>query len=339
MILKSYETEKIKSHLIQNQMFLFYGENYGLKKDIRKLIKIEISKDKSELETVSLFEDDILKNKEKFYNLIFSGSLFSNKKIITIYNASDKILTCIDDIVEKFPKDIFLIIFADILDKKSKLRNLFEKNDKTICIPCYQDNEKGLEIIAINELKNEKISISKESINLIIRKSEGDRNNLRNELEKIKSFSKNKKEVSLEQIKKLTNSSNEIKTDQLINVCLCGEVIELNKILEHLSVENLNQIMLIKLLGNKVRRLLNLVKEKKENQSIDAFISTVKPPIFWKEKPLVKKQLDIWNLIELKKIIYELNNIEVSCKQNPQISSIIFFNYFINLCKKASVYS
>ena len=68
-------------------------------------------------------------------------------------------------------------------------------------------------------------------------------------------------------------------------------------------------------------------------------ISSVKPAIFWQEKPLVKKQLTIWKLNELKKMINEINNTELLCKKNPQISNSIFFNLFNSICKKANSFS
>ena len=193
MIIKSYEVQKNKSNFSKNNFFLLYGENQGLKKDIRKFIKTTLEQKDSNTEILSIYEHEILKNEENFYNFIYAGSLFNSKKIITIYEATDKIIQKISDFYDKYPENIFLIIFSEILEKKSKLRNFFEKNKKTICVPCYLDNEKDLRIIAQLEFKKNNIMVSQEIINLLIEKSNSDRNNLRNEIEKIKSYSLNKK--------------------------------------------------------------------------------------------------------------------------------------------------
>ena len=97
--------------------------------------------------------------------------------------------------------------------------------------------------------------------------------------------------------------------------------------------------MLLRILSNKVQRLLNIKKQEDKSNNIEDLINTSKPAIFWKEKPLVKKQLSIWSLIALKKIINEINNTEFLCKKNPQISRIIFYNFFSEICKKASSFS
>ena len=128
MITKSYEIKKNLINFLKYNLFLLYGENYGLKKDIKESIISSIRKQDNNLEILTLYENDIIDNEEDFYNSVYSGSLFGNKKIITIMNGSDKIIEQVKDINDKYPKNILLIIFASELEKKSKLRNFLEKN-------------------------------------------------------------------------------------------------------------------------------------------------------------------------------------------------------------------
>ena len=337
MIIKSYELQKKVSNFLKYNFFLLYGENFGLKKDIKDLIKAKVNDEKVEI--LSLYENEIIDNEENFYNAAYSGSLFNNKKIIIIYEATDKIFKKINDVYEKYPENITIIIFSEILEKKSRLRLFFETNDKTVCIPCYLDSVKDLEIIAKLELKKNNVVLSQEILNLLIEKSNFDRNNLRNEIEKIKSYALNKKNLELEEVKSLINFSGDYKSDVLINECLCGNILQYNKILSELYVDTVNQILLLRILANKINRLLKMKEQKSETKNLDDLINASKPAIFWKEKPLIKKQLSIWNLSDLKKIIYEINYTELLCKKNPQISKIIFFGFFSKICKKASSYS
>ena len=339
MILKSYELHKNPSNLSKYNLFLLYGENDGLKKDIKELIKINKKQQDTNIELLSLYENDIIDSEENFYNSMYSGSLFSNKKIIIINNGTDKILKQAKDIVDKYPENVFLIIFAGTLEKKSKLRNFFETSIKTLCIPCYLDSDKDLEIILRTELKKSNIILQKDAINLLIERSNGDRNNLKNEIEKVKSFALNKKNLEIDEIKFITNFSGEYKADNLINECLCGNIPQYKKILSELYINTLNQMFLLRILNNKIQRLLSMKELENDYNNLDSLLNASKPPIFWKEKPMVKKQLTIWSLNDLKTTIHEINDTEVLCKKNPQISKIIFFNFFTKLCKKASNYS
>ena len=188
-------------------------------------------------------------------------------------------------------------------------------------------------------MKKNNIILSREIINLLIEKSNADRNNLRNEIEKIKSYSLNKKKLELHEIKSLINFSGDYKSDIFINECLCGNVSQFKKILSELYVSTVNQILLLRILSNKSHRLLKIKEQVNKSNNLDNLINMSRPAIFWKEKPLLKKQLSIWNLDDLKTMIDEINTTELLCKKNPQISASIFLNFFSSICKKASNFS
>jgi len=160
-----------------------------------------------------------------------------------------------------------------------------------------------------------------------------------NEIEKIRSYSLNKKKLELDDIKSLINFSGDYKSNNFINECLCGNIKQYKKILSELYADAVNQILLLRILSSKTQRLLKIKEEENKSSNIDSLINATKPSIFWQEKPLVKKQLSIWNLNDLKKIIIEINNTELLCKKNPKISKILFFNFFSDICKKASNFS
>jgi len=339
MIIKSYEVKKNSQNFSNYNSFLLYGENTGLKKDIKNYIEEVIKKKDDNLIVLKLYENEITGNEEIFYDFISSGSLFSSKKIIIIFEATDKIIKKVNDFYEIFPENIYLVLVSGILEKKSKLRNFFEKNEKSICIPCYLDTAKDLEIIAQSEIRKNNLSISREALNLLIEKSNSDRDNLRNELEKIKSYSLNKKTLDLNEIKTLINFSGDYKSEILVNECLCGNTLQYKKIISELYSNVVNQILLLRILGSKVQRLLKIKAQDVKSANLDNLLNASKPAIFWKEKPIVKKQLSMWSLDELNKIIVEINKTELLCKKNPQVSNIIFFNFFLEICTKANNYS
>ena len=336
MIIKSYEIQKNISNFSKKKIYLIYGENTGLKKEIANSIKNAVIKKDDNLEILSTYESEILDNEETFINFIYSGSLFGNKKIINIFEGTDKIYKKIIDIHANFNENVFLIISAIALDKKSKLRNFFEKDNNTICIPCYPDSDRDLGDIIRSELKINNISLSNESINLLIEKSNSDRGNLRNEIEKIKSYSLNKKNIEIDEIKILINFTGDYKSDVLVNECLCGNIFQYKKIISELYVNTINQVLLLRILSNKVQRLLNIKKQETKSISVESLINISKPPIFWKEKSIVKKQLSVWKLNDLKNIAKGINNTELLCKKNPQVSNVIFFNFFLEVCVLAN---
>ena len=323
MIIKSYEVSKID--LKKNFFFLFYGENEGYKKQI-----IEEKFRKIYIENIHTYEEnEILQNQESFFNTILTKSFFENEKLIIINRATDKIKTIIDEILEKEIDDLVLIVNAQILDKKSKLRSLFEKNKKTICVAFYADNSQTLSSIINNFFRENKIPVSQQSINLIVQRCRGDRLNLQNELEKIKSFTKNKKIIDIKDILKLTNIAENYSVSELIDNCLAKNTKRTINILNENNYSLDDCILIIRTFLIKSKRLLRLSKEIDNNKNIDEIISSFKPPIFWKDKDIIKQQIQSWSYNNIKNLIYKINETELIIKKNSVNALNILSDFII----------
>ena len=211
MIYKSFELNKIK--LNNHKFYLFYGENEGLKDETIKNLFEKNYQDK-----IQRYEEkEILDNIESFFNSILTKSFFDNEKLIIINRTTDKIKTTIEDLIEKNPEDIQIILNSKNLEKKSTLRKFFEKEKSIVCVPFYEDNNQTLNSIISLFFRNKKIPISQQLINILIERSRGDRKNLNNELEKIESFSLNKKNLNIEEIIKLTNLADNYSASELVD--------------------------------------------------------------------------------------------------------------------------
>ena len=314
MIIKSFETNKID--VDKDKIILMYGKNEGLKKQLTDKITSKFN----DIETYE--EKEILDNSNNFLENILNKSLFSEKQIFLIKRASDKIYKIIEEINLKEISDT-IIIYADNLEKKSKLRSYFEKDKQLICIPFYLDNDQTLSKIAIEFFQKRNILISQLIINQIVTRSLGDRENLYNELLKIDSFSKSGKKLTYDTIKKLINLSENHSISELINNCLEKNKVKLIKILNENIYSNDDCIVILRTLLTKSKKLLILSREYEKNKNIDLTISTAKPPIFWKEKETTKRQIQSWKPQKLRLLIYKINELELIIKKN--------FNNSLNL--------
>ena len=337
MLIKSYEILKKDLNFLNS--FLIYGENTGLKQDIVKSV-IELKEKKDiKYKKFKFEEEEIIKNQNDFFNLIFSGSLFDKKKVIFVNRTTDRLFNLISEISKKDIKDILIFFEADRLEKKSKLRNLFEKNSNLACIACYQDNNFDLIKIINNEIKQAKIKLSTESINLLIERASGDRNNLRNEVNKLKSFALNKQMVSYDQVKELTNMVGNYQNDYIVNICLNGDKKKLNKILRENNFSFEDFLILLKIFSKKIHRLLKIKIFNRMEKNLDQIFNQIRPPIFWKEKEDVKKQVRLWNEKKLNLIIKKINKIELNCKKNQELSTNITLDFLTTVCNEVNNYS
>ena len=318
MIIKSYEINKKK---IDNfKFFLFYGENQGYKEESIKLI---VKKD----EVVSYYyENEIFNNLDQFTETLITKSFFENKKLIVVKKATDKILTLIENLFKKELEDVKIILVADELTKKSKLRNYFEKDKNLLCSAFYADNYQSLIFIVNDFLRNNKIEISREIINLIIERSQGSRLHLKNELEKIRNYSLNKKTINLNDVKTLSNLNDNYQVSELVDNCLAKNKIKLTKILNENNLSNYEVIKIIRVFLSKAKRLYE-IKKNTNNLNIDSAINNFKPPIFWKDKDLVKKQINNWTLKSIKLLLIETNKTEYLIKKNFSNSLKILLDF------------
>ena len=328
MINKTYEINKI--NLNKFNLFLLYGENEGFKNEI---IKNKFEKNYPE-KIYRYDEKEILEKKEEFFNSILSKSFFEKEKLIIISRSSDKIKDIIEEISLKRIQDIKLILLANILEKKSKLRNFFEKHEEAICIPFYADNTQTLSSIAYDFFQSRKIPISQQTINLLIERCKGNRENLNNELEKIENFTKNKKNISSDDILKLTNLAENYNASELADNCLLKNSKKTANILNENNYSNDDCILIIRTLLNKAKRILKLQEELKNNNSIDEAITSFKPPIFWKDKELIKQQITYWSLEKISNMITEISEIELLIKKNSTISLNILSDFILTQSKK-----
>ena len=323
MILKSFIVEKNIKSLDFYTSVLVYGVNTGIKDDLKAKIK-SLNK---EAEIISLFEDFILKNKNVLYENILNQSLFSKKKIIFINNGTDKLLNDIEEFLENESVKIF--IFSDNLDRKSKLRNTFEKNEKLAIFACYEDTEKTLVNYINNDLKDYK-GLTGEICNLIIANCNMNRKDIKNELEKIKTLFQNK-QINSNKLLELLNQKSNINFDEIRDKALVGEKEKVNKLLSQIDLLNEESFYYLNSMSSRIQKLID-IKNNLSSQNIEEEINNLRQPIFWKDKPIYIKQLKKWSLKKLIKIYSKINTAETLMKKNSYINnSIIIKNLLTDI--------
>ena len=330
MIIKSFELNKLE--LNNYKFYLFYGDNEGSKEEaIKKIFE------QNYLDKIYRYEEkEILDNIDNFFNSILTKSFFDNEKLVIINRATDKIRETIESLIEKNPEDIKIILNSKNLEKKSTLRKIFEKNKSIICVPFYEDNNQTLNSIISLFFRNKKVPISQQLINVLIERSRGDRKNLNNELGKIDAYLLNKKNLNLEEIIKLTNLADNYNASELVDHSLAKNTRKTVTILNENNYSDEDNIIIIRTLLAKLKRLVKIHELVDEKNNIEQAVSTSKPPIFWKDKPLVIQQIRSWKKEHLKDLIYKTNDIELLIKKNSTIAKNILSDFIINNSRKTN---
>ena len=317
MIIKSFEVNKSKFSNFKS--ILLYGLNKGFKEEV---IKTNISLG-FEGEILRYEEPEVLENRDTILEGFINRSLFGEMKMMIISRSTNKILSFIEEFLERNITNVQIVLNSENLDKKSKLRALFEKDKKLACIPFYEDNNQSLNIFAIKFIKEKNIKISQETINLIVDRARGDKGNLNNELQKLEALSFTRKKITQEDIFNLTNLAEDYGIFELVDNYLAKNKMKVSKILNENNFVNDDCILILRTLLNRSKRLLKLKNIQKEKDNIDEVISSYKPSIFWKEKDLVKQQIKNWSEKEIREKIYQISNLEILIKRNTSSINLV----------------
>ena len=326
MIIKTFELNK--NYIEKFKFFLLYGENEGLKEEIiNKIKKIQNGKE------IKYEEAQILKSKSEFYNEIKNKSLFEEKRTFFLERCTEKISEVLIEISEDAFDDLF-IINCGILEKKSKLRNYAERSSNVVVIPTYKDNSQSLINIARKFFSEKKISISTETLNLLVNRCMGDRRNLNKELDKISNYISEKKNISLKEIAVLTNLSENYSASELVDASLSKNYIKVREILNENIYSQEDTFLILRVFLQKAKKILNLLEIINSENNVEKVINEYRPPIFWKDKPVLQKQLQLWTFENITNLIYELNDIEIKIKKNNSQNLILLKNFIYEILNR-----
>ena len=324
MIIKNFELNEVKTSKFN--IFLFYGKNEGFQNEIINNYFLK----KYNGEVYRYDEPQFIENIDTIISGLLNKSLFEDQKIFIVSRVSNKMTEYVQIIEEKKLTECKMIFKSSILEKKSKLRNLFEKSKNLAVVPFYEDNSNSLFTILVKLLKEKDIKLSRESINLLVDRASGDRENLLKELDKIHSYSLTNKNIDFNTVDKLSNLAENYGIDQLVESYLSRNKRKLSKILNENNFSDEDCILMLRMILNKSKRLLGIIKNKSLSQNIEEVMASTKPPIFWKEKESIKKQVKIWKEEDLKDKIYQINEIEVLIKSNSKNSLNIISDFILN---------
>ncbi len=326
MILKSFVVEKDIKILNSYSAALFYGENIGLKDELKKDIK-NLYKN---FEYYNFDQSDILKNKKILEEQMNNTSLFSKNKIIFVNGISEKIKNIILPVLEEIDKNLKIFLFSENLEKKSSLRANFEKNKKLAVIPCYQDNERTLSEYIRKKLVGY-VGLNQEIINILINNSGLDRKTISMEIDKICNLFLDKK-IDTKKLNLIINNRHNVDFDNLKDNCFAADGMMLNKNLGSVIIQNENAYYYLNSLQLRVKRLSELAIEYEKINNYEAAMENIKPKIFWKDKPIFLKQIKVWNKTKLEKANKLIIDTEISMKTKlNNYNTILIKNLLIKL--------
>ena len=331
MILKSYIVEQNINILSTYKAVLLYGENNGIKEDIKN----EVKKRNGDIKVINFFQEDLIKARDVLCHEVNNRSLFQDRKILFLHEITDKLFETISECLSNISDETKIFIFANLLDKKSKIRSFFEKEKTLGAIACYQDNERTLSEYIRFKLKNI-TGLSQEIINLIINNSNMDRKIISAEILKVQTYFGAQK-LNKNKIKEILNVKTNIKFEQIRDATLMGNKSLVNSLIGEMDIVKEDTYFYLNQMNLRVNKLLEVKQINVNLKDLNLAIDEIKPKIFWKDKPIYLEQLKKINLNKLQQILEEIGNAEITLKKNSKIDNdTVIKNLIINICCKVT---
>ena len=332
MIFKSFGI--IDEQILAKSFVLLYGENLSLILEIENNILNKI-KEKKIFKVKKYQEEYLLQNEDIFYQIVNSNNLFDDDEIYIISKTTDKILHIFDEEIARQNKKRIIFV-SENLSKKSKLRSVAENSNHFACIACYHDTTEQLSSLLIQKLKNIQINVSREFINSLFEIDSLNRQDINDAIDKILLIN-NSSTVDENKLKELFHSSTDNNNFEIVNDCLLGNKKNINIVLNNIYAEGINFNEILSALKYKINKLLEIAKSNTDNKNINQLVESFRPAIFWKEKNIVKDQLKRWSKKELEVLLDKIFDIEIQCKKNYDVSTVILQNFVINISTKTAL--
>ena len=338
MILKEHDIKSAFNKQNKNLIFLVYGPNEGLVRNIIQSLS-QIYQNNESADAVTIDAKTLDEEPNKLNDEIQTISMFSNKKIILVDTIKDKHSTIIEDLQNIEFQNAILILKSDNLTKSSKLRKLFDASKNIFSIPCYEDDTRSIMNLIQNFVENYGIKLDREIKNYLVQFLSNDRSLNQNELEKIYLYQKNRKEdLSLEEVKLILNDSTSTNLNKVNESVMYGKTKTASKIISKVFSEGINSIAIIRSLTNYMLRMQQTKIEIKKQKSFNEAIKVLKPPLFWKDKDNFQNHCRAWPLKDIEVNLNLLLNAEYECKSESFLSTMICEKYVLNIAHQGKKY-
>tara|TARA_B100001250_G_scaffold394123_1_gene397610 strand:- start:2166 stop:3191 length:1026 start_codon:yes stop_codon:yes gene_type:complete len=338
VILKEHNIKGVFNNHNKNLIFLVYGPNEGLVRNIIQSLS-SIFKNNDPADEVVLSAKTLDEEPNKLIDEIQTFSMFSSKKIIHVDAIKDKHSSIIEEIKNIEFKDALLILKSDNLAKTSKLRKLFDSSKIIFSIPCYEDDTKSIMNLVQNFIENSNLKLNREIKNYLVQFLSNDRSLNQHELEKIYLFQKDRQEdLSIDEVKLILNDSTSTSLNKVNECIMYGKTKSASKIINKVFSEGTNSIAIIRSLTNYMLRIQQTKIEIKKQKSFEEAIKVLKPPLFWKDKDNFQNHCKAWSLKDIEKNLNLLLSAEYECKSESFLSPMICERYVLNIANQGKRY-
>lgn len=307
----------------QGAAALFYGPDAGLARERAQLIIKKLLGEKPDvLSILDITETKLSADPALLADELTSVSLMADKRVILIRDAGDKLTKILESVTELLRHDVYVIVLAEELGPRSSLRVWFEKSANAAAIACYRDEARDIGEIIRDSFREHRINAGNDVVLYLVSQLGSDRYVTRQELEKLITYAGEEKTLLLANVQALTNYNRETEMDEAVNALADKNLMSFDTALMRLLKEGTQPIQYLRALSRYFQRLY-AIRLQARNTSIEQVIAGLRPPVFFRQVPILTRHVKQWEIPVIAKALALINEAELAIKTSdlPSIAA------------------
>jgi len=297
---------------------LIYGTDAGqVRQRAAALAESWLGKSADPMARLELSAEQLAEDATILADELAAMSLMAPKRVVLVREPGAAHLAMITEAMARRAPENFLILYAtEALGSADKLRLWGEKSPDVGVIACYKDEGSGLEQFIRDTLRGYGLRASNEATRLLASQLSGDRQIILNELEKLSLYIGDEvEEISLEDVLASVGENNDKSFDELNNAVASGDMVGLCRLSDRLLMEGNHGLLLVRSVMRHITRLEAIARKREAGMSLDAAIDGLRPPVFFKAKPMLKAHASRWDSTACTTALAMLQLLELDSKR------------------------
>jgi DNA polymerase-3 subunit delta len=294
---------------------LIYGPDAGLVSEYTRDICKTVADDLSDPFRIAELSFDKIKDEPSILNdEINAICMMGGRRLIKVRTDSTTLPKEVGEIISASKSDTFVVFSGGDLTPASSLRTFFEKAANAAAIPCYKDDSGSIMRIISNKFSENKISCDSDVVQYLANSFSGDRLVIVSEVEKLITYMGSNKHITLADVQECIYDSSEFSLDDLCSAFASRNPYETDKHYSKAQKEGVASIAIIRMMLRYFMRLQEVKNSIESGANEQQAISALRPPVFFKQVPIIKKHLSLWKSSDISKVIHKLIELEIDCK-------------------------
>jgi len=298
--------------------FLLFGDDDGIISDAALALRIALSGKNSDLETITLDQDNIKREPALLFDALEARSLLGNERLIRVQITGDKIAALLIEAISlgETSPDRFgakLLISAGSLPKKSKIRTRIETAKHATALHFFSDEAADVATLVKAKLAEHAITIEEDALAGLVNELPGHRGMANQEIEKLALYGHQlERPINIKDVRILSTVDADHALHDLVDDILGGQIGPAQAGLDRLSISGTSPISILRALQRQAMRLLQAHALSGSGGDIGM---KLRPPVFRNQWPAFRKHMTLWPPKRLARILERIYEAESAIKQ------------------------